>query len=263
MLLASLRWLGAVLLLFIFATKILVRDWSGLRTHLGALFLMGSMGVGAFSALFYVAAYTTSALNIGIIQGSVPVFVLIGALVIYRTAISGLQIVGVALTIIGVLVITSAGDLTRLASFTITRGDYLMVLACLLYAGYVLALRRFTAVSSLSLFAVVGLSAFIMSIPLSMFEFATGNLQWPTTQGWVIVVLVTILPSFLAQILFIQGVAAIGPGRAGMFVNLVPVFASILAVSILSEPFNGYHGIALALVVGGIWLSERKNNCQT
>ncbi|MEC9404976.1 MAG: EamA family transporter, partial [Pseudomonadota bacterium] len=49
-----------------------------------------------------------------------------------------------------------------------------------------------------------------------------------------------------------------GPARAGVFINLVPIFAAILAVSILGEPFKWYHGTALALVIGGIWLSERK-----
>ena len=73
----------------------------------------------------------------------------------------------------------------------------------------------------------------------------------------IIVGLVTLFPSFLAQIFFIQGVALIGPGRAGIFVNLVPVFASMLAVTFLQEPFEVFHAVALGLVLGGIWLSER------
>ena len=75
--------------------------------------------------------------------------------------------------------------------------------------------------------------------------------------GWIIVALVTLFPSLLAQISFIQGVTLIGPGRAGVFVNLVPVFASILAVVLLDEPFEVFHAIALTLVLGGILLSER------
>ncbi len=57
--------------------------------------------------------------------------------------------------------------------------------------------------------------------------------------------------------LFIQGVAAIGPGRAGVFVNLVPVVAALLAVLLLKEIFQWFHAVALVLVLGGIWLSER------
>ena len=72
------------------------------------------------------------------------------------------------------------------------------------------------------------------------------------------VALIALLPSFLAQILFIRGVEIIGPGRAGIFLNLVPVFAAVIAVVYLGERFHVYHGVALALVLGGIGLAERK-----
>jgi len=258
MLLITLRWAGAVLLLSIFAYNKVIQDWEKLRNHLWLLVLMGALGFTTFNALFYVAAYTTSGLNIGILQGAIPVFVLVGAFVAYRSTVTVVQVMGVALTIVGVCIVASAGSLERLASLSINRGDYLMIIACLLYSGYALALRRFSEISSLSLFSIIAFSALITSIPLSSFEYMTGDLQWPTSKGWVIVMLVTLLPSFLAQICFIQGVSAIGPGRAGVFVNLVPIFASFLAVTILSEPFRVYHGVALGLVLGGIWLSERK-----
>ena len=257
MLLVSLRWCGAVLLLLIFAHKYVRRDWKKLRSHLLVLALMGALGFTTFNALFYVAAYTTSGLNIGIIQGAIPVFVLLGAYVAYRSTVTAVQVMGVTLTIIGVCIVASAGSLERLASLSINRGDYLMIFACLLYSGYALALRQFSEVSSLSLFSIIALSALITSIPLSSIEYLMGDFQWPTLKGWIIVLLITLLPSFLAQICFIQGVSLIGPGRAGIFVNLVPIFASFLAVTILGEPFRIYHGVALFLVLGGIWLSER------
>ena len=138
-----------------------------------------------------------------------------------------------------------------------------MVIACFLYSAYALTLRRFSGTSPLSLFAIIAVAAFISSIPLSFAEFYTGSLQWPTAKGWVIVGLITIMPSFLAQICFIQGVTDLGAGRAGIFVNLVPVFAAILAVSILQEPFQWYHGLSLMLVLGGIALSERQRPLTT
>jgi len=257
MLLVSLRWFGAVCLLLIIARKLLARDWYYLKDHRLTLFLMGALGFATFNALFYVAAYSTTALNIGIIQGSIPVFVLLGMFMLYKAPVLKLQAIGVAVTIVGVCIVASAGNFERLFSLHIERGDYYMILACFLYAGYAIGLKRFSGVSSLSLFAVIAIAAFLTSIPMSYTEYLLGSLQWPTAKGWVIVALVTFFPSFLAQICFIQGVTAIGPGRAGVFVNLVPVFAAILAVTILQEPFKMYHGVALALVISGIWLSER------
>ena len=257
MLIVSLRWFGVVILMSVVARNTIRRDWPILKAHLWILFLLGMLGLTVFNALFYVAAYTTTALNIGIIQGSIPVFVLIGTYFIFKTPISNLQIIGVFVTILGVCVVASAGDLKRLALLSINQGDYLMVIACFLYAAYALTLRRFKGVSPLSLFAVIAVAAFISSLPLSYFEFSFDNLQWPTEKGWIILALITLLPSFLAQICFIQGVSDLGADRAGVFVNLVPVFAAILAVSILQEPFRLYHGMALLLVISGIWLSEK------
>ena len=257
MALVTLRWLGALGLLAVFAHAQVRRDWPAIRPRLAFVSAMGALGFTAFNALYYVAAHSTTAVNIGIIQGSVPVFVLVGALALYRTPVGGLQAAGVLVTMLGVAIVACGGDLERLATFTLNSGDLLMIAACALYAGYTLGLRGRPAVSALGLFTVMAGAAFLTSLPLALAEAALGRFQWPTATGWLIVALVTAFPSFLAQICFIQGVALIGPGRAGIFVNLVPVFASILALLVLKEPFEPFHASALALVLGGIWLSER------
>ena len=86
---------------------------------------------------------------------------------------------------------------------------------------------------------------------------ANGTVQWPTPKGWLIMLYIGLLPSLLAQVFFIRGVELIGPARAGVFVNLVPVFAPVLSVLILGEQLALYHGLALALVLGGIFIAER------
>lgn len=251
------RWLTVVLLLAVFAREPLRRDWPVLRRHLPFALVMGALGFTAFNALFYVAAHSTTAVNIGILQGAIPVFVLLGAFAAYRDRVTPLQGAGVLVTLIGVVIVGSGGDLGRLAALTLNPGDLLMILAGLLYAGYTVALRRRPEVSSLSLFTVMAIGAFLTSLPLAAIEMALGHFRWPTPIGWVIVALVALLPSLLAQISFMQGVRLIGPGRAGVFVNLVPIFAAILAVTFLREPFEAFHALALALVLGGIWISER------
>jgi len=257
MLLVCLRWLGTVLLVLVFAGRHVRRDWPALRRHLPLLAAMGAIGFTAFNALFYIAAHSTTAVNIGIIQGSMPVFVLLGAFLAYRSPVSALQMAGVALTMVGVVTVGSGGSLERLVNLSFNPGDGLMIIACSFYAAYAVGLLRRPAVSSMALFTVLASSAFVVSLPLAAAEAALGMAQWPTPRGWVVVGLVTLLPSFLAQIFFIQGVALIGPGRAGVFINLVPVFASIMAVVVLSEPFELFHGAALCLVLLGIWVSER------
>lgn len=257
MLLVCLRWLGVVLLLFVFAHHLVRRDWPALRRNAGYVITMGALGFTCFNALFYTAAHYTSAVNIGILQGAIPVIVLVGAFVCYQTPVRLLQVVGVLLTLLGVIMVAAGGDMTRLLELAFNHGDLLMLVACLLYAGYTLGLRRKPLdLSSLGLFIGFATSAFVVSLPFVAIEYVLGELQWPTLMGWSMIALATLFPSFVAQIAFMKSVETIGPGRAGVFVNLVPIFAAIMAVIFLQEAFYSYHAIALALVLGGIALAE-------
>lgn len=256
MLLVTLRWIGTLALVLLIARSRFVADWPVLRQHWRFLIAMGMLGLTAFNGLFYVAAYTTTALNIGIIQGAIPVFVLIGSYVLYRVQIRSLQVVGIAVTLIGVIIVTINGDLGRLVALTFQHGDILMVVACVLYAGYSVALHKCPDTDRLSLFTMFAIGALLASVPLTIAEGMLGRLQWPTTNGWIIVGLVTLFPSFLAQICFIKAVDIIGASRAGIFFNLIPIFAAIIAVVFLGERFALYHAIALSLVLCGIGLSE-------
>jgi drug/metabolite transporter (DMT)-like permease len=256
MLLVTLRWLSVVILLLLFARKYLLQDWPILRHHLRYICLMGTLGFTAFNALFYVAAHSTTAINIGILQGSIPVFVLLGTFLLYQLRITAMQTLGVAVTLVGVVIVASGGDITLLADLSINRGDLYMLIACLFYAGYSIGLSRRPAVSALGLFSSIAMVAFIVSLPLLAIEIAGDKFQAPTATGWIVVALVSILPSLIAQVFFMHGVSLIGPGRAGVFVNLVPVFTSILAVVFLQETFELFHAVSLGLVLGGIGLSE-------
>jgi drug/metabolite transporter (DMT)-like permease len=258
MALTALRWLIAVAVLAVVARRDLVAAWPVLRLHWASLALFGTMGFTAFNALFYLAAHHTAAVNLGIIQGAIPVVVLVGAFVLYRTPIRAVQALGVTVTLVGVAVVAARGDPGVLASLRINPGDAYMLLASVLYAAYTLALRNRPPVSGLALFTAMALAAAVSSLPLVAYEAMVGAFQWPTARGWAILLYIGLFPSLLSQILFIRGVELIGPGRAGLFVNLVPVFAAILAVGILGEPFRWYHGLALALVLGGIWLAEQR-----
>lgn len=257
MMLVAMRWVGVLVLVILFTRKDLKRDWPVLRLHLGFLAMLGLMGFTLFNALFYVAAHSTTAVNIGILQGSIPVFVLLGAFLAYRTPVAGRQVLGVAVTIVGVGVVAVGGDIDRLMTLAVNRGDFLMLMACFLYALYTVGLKRRPAVSALGMFAVMACAALLAAVPLVLTEAALGHYQAPTPKGWMLIGLVALLPSFLAQLTFLKGVEVIGPGRAGIFVNLVPIFAALLAVTFLGEQFQLYHALALTLVLGGIWLAER------
>lgn len=257
MALVSLRWLAVSLLLWMLMGRTLRAGWPLVRPRLLFLAALGALGFGLYNGLYYSAAHYTTAVNMGIVQGAIPVFVALGAFAVDGTRIAPTQALGIAASLGGVAVIASAGDPRRLLDLTVNAGDLMMICGCALYAGYVVALRRGPAVSAFAMLAVLAAGALLASLPLVAAEWATGNLRAPTPRGWLIVLAVAVFPSLLGQAWFIQGVRMIGPGRAGVFVNLVPVFAAIMGVTFLSEPFEAFHAVALTLVLGGIWLSER------
>lgn len=256
MVLVTMRWLIAVAVLAAFVRpsrdemRIVGRHWL-------ATLVMATLGFTAFNAMFYVAAETTTAVNIGMIQGTMPGLVLIGSFLAYGTPIGRAQVIGLGVALVGIAVVVSRGHLETLLSARFVAGDLWMVAASVLYAGYGVALQRRPAVRPLVFFAVLAISAFATSVPLLAWEIAAGRAVWPGPKGWAILAFVGLFPSLLSQITFIRGIEMIGPGRASLFINLVPVFAALLAVVILGERFGLYHAAALALVLGGIWMAER------
>src|SRR5210317_1664168 len=189
--LVTFRWLGVVLILAIIARDNIVRDWPILRRHLLFLCLMGTCGFTAFNALFYVAGHHTSAINIGILQGSIPIFVLLGSLLVLRHPISILQGTGVAVTLLGVAIVASAGDLDQLLATSVNRGDLLMLSACFFYAAYSVGLSRRPNVSALGFFAIIASVAWLASLPLVAIETYQQGWSAPTATGWILALLVT------------------------------------------------------------------------
>ena len=162
------------------------------------------------------------------------------------------------ITFIAVLLVVSAGDIKSLLSFKLNKGDIIMILACTLYAVYAVGLRKKPKIGALTLLTFFSYVAFLGSIPGLLYETLSGNIILPSNKGILILAVIIIFPSFLAQIFFMKGVEKIGPARSGLYTNLVPVFSSFLAVIFLGEVFKIYHLISLALIFVGIYLFEYK-----
>ena len=257
MLLIFLRWSLVCLLVSAVSGREMRRAWPVLRPRLGWAMLMGGLGLASFSALIYTAAYSTTAINLGIIQGTVPGMVLLGSFVLFGTRMRWLQGLGLLLTFLGIVAVVTQGELANLLFLQFNFGDLLMLVACSLYAGYTLGLRGRPEVDSLALMGYFAFAALLVSVPLLLLEWYLRGVVAPSPEGWLIIIYVALIPSYLSQVLFMRGVQLIGPGPAGLYVNTVPVFASVLAVLLLGEDFRLHHVAAMALVFAGIYLFER------
>lgn len=258
MILTCMRWVIVVAVTLPLVGRQTLAEWPKIKKRWLFIFLMGACGFTVFNSLFYAAAHHTTAVNLTIFQGSIPVLVLIGTVLFFQARVAPLQVIGMIVTIAGVILVSVKGDLEILKTLALNIGDVFTLIACVFYAGYTLALRRRPDMPALAFFTAMAIVAFLSSIPLAIVEIALGSAQWPTMQGWLVLLYAGLMPSLVSQLFFMRGVELIGPARAGIFVNLVPVFGALLAVVMLGEPFAFYHGLGLALVLGGIWLAERR-----
>ena len=256
MLLIFFRWGFVVVILLSLYWRRMIDEWPIIRPRLKWLLIMGGCGLSLFNAFFYIAAHSTTAVNLGIIQSTMPGMILLGSFMFFGDRINRLQFSGLLLTLLGVGVIVTQGSLEQLMQLTFNHGDLLMIFACSFYAMYTVGLKSRPKISGMVMLAYFSVAAFLMTIPLMIFESFIYGTVMPGVKGFAIVFYIAMVPSFLSQIFFMRGVDLIGPGSAGLYANLVPIFSAIMAVLLLSEEFALFHLAAMLLVFGGIGLFE-------
>ena len=256
MLLIFFRWGFVVVILLSLYWRQMIDEWPIIRPRLKWLLIMGGCGLSLFNAFFYIAAHSTTAVNLGIIQSTMPGMILLGSFMFFGDRINRLQFSGLLLTLLGVGVIVTQGSLEQLMQLTFNHGDLLMIFACSFYAMYTVGLKSRPKISGMVMLAYFSVAAFLMTIPLMIFESFIYGTVMPGVKGFAIVFYIAIVPSFLSQIFFMRGVDLIGPGSAGLYANLVPIFSAIMAVLLLNEEFALFHLAAMLLVFGGIGLFE-------
>ena len=256
MLLIFFRWGFVVVILLSLYWRQMIDEWPIIRPRLKWLLIMGGCGLSLFNAFFYIAAHSTTAVNLGIIQSTMPGMILLGSFMFFGDRINRLQFSGLLLTLLGVGVIVTQGSLEQLMQLTFNHGDLLMIFACSFYAMYTVGLKSRPKISGMVMLAYFSVAAFLMTIPLMIFESFIYGTVMPGVKGFAIVFYIAMVPSFLSQIFFMRGVDLIGPGSAGLYANLVPIFSAIMAVLLLSEEFGLFHLAAMLLVFGGIGLFE-------
>lgn len=255
------RWLGALLIILPFAIGPVRKSWPTLRRFWPLYLFYGAVGYGSFNLIMYLAAHLTSGANISIEHVATNVFVMAINFALFRVQVKALQLVGVVLTIIGVALTATHGDLSRLLSLAVNAGDALVILACLIWAVYSISLRYRPQTDWLTFLAATCVGASLAAIVFQQF-FGGGLAALPanilaiTWQGWLIGLYAAVFPSVLAQMFYVRGIELIGANRASLFINLQPLFGTLGAVLVLGEVLEPFHFTAGALVIIGIVLAE-------
>lgn len=259
--LSTLRWLMAFFLILPFAYNSVRQEWDEIRRGIWWLAFYGAIGFTTFNTLLYVSVTHTSAVSVAMIQSAIPILVMIGNFVIFKVRASALHILGVVLTIYGVLHVATQGLPMRLLGLDVNTGDGLILLACIAYAFHSLFLRYKPRIGWMSFIAVTSFFAALAALFYQM-VLSTGlsglveDAATLSFEGWMIVVYVALFPSIVAQATYARGVELIGPNRGSLFINLIPVFGALLAVVMLGERLELFHVIAAIFIIAGIALAE-------
>jgi drug/metabolite transporter (DMT)-like permease len=261
MTLSSVRWIGAFILLWPFAREHLRRDWPTQRAHLPLMLLLSATGFAYNNAASYLALQYTEALNALLIQSSGPLFVALWAL--FGVRLTWAQLLGILISLTGVLTIPLRGDWTALAAIHFNKGDLLFASAVLAFGLYSAIMTRRPVTHPLSLITFTVAGGSIMLVPFAAWEITSGfppkaDLLTAATFAYAV-----IFPSTLAYLFFNRGIALIGPNRAAPFLHLVPVFGSVLAITLLGEALQPFHVIGYVLVLAGVIIASRQGSAKT
>ncbi len=256
--LSFLRWSIAFLIILPFAWKHLKRDWGAIRARLGTMIVLSVTGIGAFNTLQYWALEHTQALNTLLLQSAGPLFVAMWSLILLGVRLTLAQAGGIALSLMGVLVILLHGDLTMLRNIEFNKGDIIFTVALAIFGLYsVLSLKR-PKIHGLSCVGFTFGCGAACLIPLLIWELLSRPVMQLDAMNLLTLFYVAVFPSALAYLCFNRGVQLIGANRAAPFFHVVPVFGSAMAIVFLGERPQLFHIIGFALVLTGVFVASRK-----
>ena len=255
--LAFWRWTGALLLVVGFAAPHLRRDWPALRDEPVRLAWLSFLGVATFNSLVYLGLNTTTATNAVLLQSVMPLAIFLGSYLIYREAVQRVQVVALAISLVGVVTIISQGSLSALLSLSLRPGDGWVLLAVAFYALYSVLLRRRPQVHPLSFLAATFALGALMLLPVYVAEHLMVRRMHVDAPTLAAIVYVAIFPSLVAYLCFNRAVEVAGANRAGQYLHLMPVFGSALAAIFVGERLAWFHWAGAGLIAAGILLARR------
>jgi drug/metabolite transporter (DMT)-like permease len=248
------RWSLAALMVVLFARRHLAADRGALARGWKPLLALAVLGISSFNALLYTAVHTTTAINGALIQTSMPAVIAVLTLLLYRERLAARQMAGTALCIAGAGLVVLRGELRPVATMGVATGDLLMVAAVICYGLYSALLRRRPAVHPLSFLAATFALGAAGLLPAYLVELAFVGGFALTGPVALSILFVALFPSIVAYFCWNRGVDRVGPNRAGLFINLIPVFASLMSTGLLGESVQGFHLAGMALIAGGMAL---------
>jgi len=254
------RWFFASLILLPFVIKPIWQQRQIIKANFVKILLLAVLSITAFNSLAYIALQTTTATNATLLNSFIPIFILVISGIFLKEVISKIQIMGVLVSLLGVIVILTQLDATIIKNLTINPGDLWMLLAALDWALYSILLKylRPKALNPMPFLGSMMVLGTLVLLPLFLINpFNEAPLTW-NNEMIKALAYIAIFPSIVSYLAWNYGMQKLGASLGGQFIHLMPLFGALMAVVFLGEQIQLYHLIGGACIALGLWLSMQK-----
>ena len=255
------RWFFALLILAPFTIPELIKKRAHILKNYKYYTVLGITSVTIFNSIVYYSLNFTQVISGVLMISTIPVMIILISSILKIEKTNIFQILGVACSFIGVVLIITKANLGILFNLNFNKGDITMVFGMLSWATYSTLLKKKKhELSQLTLLEVVISFGFIFLIPIYFIEYQIGYRIVLDQNFYIILLYVVLFPGLISFIFWIKGVSLIGANRAGIFLHMMPVLSAIMAMIIFDEKFMFYHMLGAIFILTGILLSNKKIN---
>jgi len=253
------RWSLVWLILLPFTYKEIIRFKEVIFKNLPLLFFLALTSVGLFNSFTYLALVHTQVINASLFNTAIPAMIILLCFLFKIEKTNRFQILGLVLSVLGILSIITKLDLDTLLSLNFNKGDIIMIGGVITWGLYSSFLKKKKfSLPLLTLVHVLCTLGLVFIIPQFLFELYQGQIiKFDINLGYTLVYL-ALFPSIGSYYCWAGAVSIIGANRAGIFLSLIPLFSTILAIIFFNEQFYFFHFIGSVLIILGLLLSNKK-----
>ncbi len=255
------RWLLAMLIILPFGLPYVIKQKNEIRRHGKQLLLLAILGISTYNSILYFSAYTTTAINMTLVAATLPLTTILLAWLILKETPSQFQVWGVALSLLGLLIIIGKGSLEAITSISFNPGDILMITATICWAMYTVLYRKWQIklhpIALITVLIAIGIPTILPFYIWELWE--KGGIDYYPHLS-VMFIYIAIFPSILAFLFWNKGIMVIGPSVTSLFMYLVPLFTAILSVPLLGEKIHEFHFWGGALIFAGLLVASVIND---
>ena len=253
------RWLLVWIILLPFTFKEIIKYKDTILNNLPLLFFLGFTSVGLFNSFTYLSLIHTQVINASLFNTAIPAIIILLCFLFKVEKTNKFQILGLIISVCGILAIITKLELDILLSLNFNKGDLIMIGGVLTWGIYstLLKKKKFT-LPLLTLVHIICTFGLISVLPQFLYEFSNGQIIKFDANLVYTLIFLALFPSIGSYYCWAGAVSIIGANKAGITLSLIPLFSSIMAIVIYNEVFQFYHLIGSILIILGLFLSNKE-----